>query len=926
MLTLSKPISAGQAQAYHKSEFANAKENYYTEGERVRGEWQGQLAQRYGLMGEVGKNDVLGEQFARLSEGQHPATGEALIRRQQAREYVNDKGETVRTMEHRAGWDATFSAPKSVSLTALVGGDDRVRDAHRESVRVALDEMERYAQARIGGNAVAQTTGAWAVAKFEHDSSRPVDGYAAPQLHTHAVIFNVTETAEGKTRSLQAQELYKTQQYATAVYRSELAAHLQRLGYEVERGAHGQPEIRGYTQEYLEASSPRRQQIEQRLAEQGRRGAGAAQIAAHRTRDAKQPLSIEEVRAQHQKLAVEHGNQPQRVMAEAARRWGVELEPERSRQVAESAVTYARERGIERAAVVDERALLRDALKHTMCEARLPEIKTELEKRIANGELIEVPRREGEAGRAFTTDEMQGYERKIVQRMQAGRDINVIVDGRTREWTFKQHPHLSMSQHRAVEDVLESRDRMMALEGVAGAGKTTSLAAVRDAVVHHGYEVKGLAPTSRAAQKLAEAGMETETLQRHLARGQQPEDGRARVYIVDEASMVGTRQMHTFLERLNRHDRVLLVGDVRQHEAVEAGRPYAQMQEAGLRTARLDEILRQKDPVLKETVEQLARGEVKEAIASLNQQGRVHEIEDRAKRFQEMAREYARVPDRTLVISPDNESRREINGQIHRAMRESGQVTGTAYRVPVLYARQELTGADRQHAQNYAEGDVLRYSKGSKPIGIEAGEYARVVRVDGESNTLTITRKSGEELSYDPRRLQGVTVYRDSERVFAQGDRVQMTAPYQKQNLANRELGTVEKIDHSGNLKLRMDSGREVEFNVRQMPHLDYGYAVTSHSSQGQTADRVLVHVDSSQAHGELLNSRMAYVSVSRAEFDVQMYTNDAKSLGHVLSRDVSHPSAMQQVIHDELAGLKIGPQSQGKEVIQQDFGMGLGL
>ncbi len=306
-------------------------------------------------------------------------------------------------MEHRAGWDATFSAPKSVSVTALVGGDGRVREAHRESVRVALDEMEKYAQARIGGNAPPETTGAWAVARFEHDSSRPVDGYAAPQLHTHAVIFNVTETAEGKTRSLQAQELYKTQQYATAVYRSELAAHLQRLGYEVERGAHGQPEIKGYTQEYLEASSPRRQQIEQRLAEQGRRGAGAAQIAAHRTRDAKQPLSIEEVRAQHQKLAAEHGNQPQRVMAEAARRWGVELEPERSRRVAESAVTYARERGIERAAVVDERALLRDALRHTMCEARLPEIKTELEKRIANGELIEVPRRDGEAGRAFTT-------------------------------------------------------------------------------------------------------------------------------------------------------------------------------------------------------------------------------------------------------------------------------------------------------------------------------------------------------------------------------------------------------------------------------------------------------------------------------------------------------------------------------------------
>ena len=162
MVTISKPISSGQAQAYHKQEFANAKENYYTEGERVRGEWQGQLAERWGLTGEVNER-----QFARLSEGQHPTTGEQLVRYQVAREYKNERGETVRSMEHRAGWDATFSAPKSVSLTALVGGDARIREAHKESVTVALNEMEKYVQARIGGNVPAQTTGAWAVAKFE---------------------------------------------------------------------------------------------------------------------------------------------------------------------------------------------------------------------------------------------------------------------------------------------------------------------------------------------------------------------------------------------------------------------------------------------------------------------------------------------------------------------------------------------------------------------------------------------------------------------------------------------------------------------------------------------------------------------------------------------------------------------------------------
>src|SRR3954471_16939257 len=170
MLTMSKPLSAGQAQTYHKEEFANAQENYYSEGDRIRGEWHGRLAQEWGLRGEVQE-----EHFQRLANGQHPLTGEQLVRHQTAREYVTARGETVSTMEHRAGWDATFSAPKSVSLTALVGGDEAVREAHRESVSVALDQLEHYTQARIGGNHPPETTGRFIAAKFEHDTARPVD-------------------------------------------------------------------------------------------------------------------------------------------------------------------------------------------------------------------------------------------------------------------------------------------------------------------------------------------------------------------------------------------------------------------------------------------------------------------------------------------------------------------------------------------------------------------------------------------------------------------------------------------------------------------------------------------------------------------------------------------------------------------------------
>src|SRR5271170_1579534 len=228
MLTISKPLSASQAQIYHVREFASQEQNYWSRDQQGHSEWQGRLAEQWGLQGGVGS-----EHFARLSEGQHPQTEEQLVRHQVSRTYEGKFGREVTSAEHRAGWDATFSAPKSVSLTALVGGDDRVREVHRESVRAALQELERYTQARIGNVHAPETTGKFIAATFEHDTARPVDGYAAPQLHTHAVIFNMTERENGQPRSVQSHELYGSQRYATSIYRAELASRLQGLGYEI---------------------------------------------------------------------------------------------------------------------------------------------------------------------------------------------------------------------------------------------------------------------------------------------------------------------------------------------------------------------------------------------------------------------------------------------------------------------------------------------------------------------------------------------------------------------------------------------------------------------------------------------------------------------------------------------------------------------
>ena len=900
MLTISKPLSAGQAQAYHEREFASAHGNYYTEGDRIRGEWHGKLAEEWGLRGEVHE-----EHFARLANGQHPLTGEQLVRYQAAREYVNQRGKTVTTMAHRAAWDATFSAPKSVSLTALVGGDQAVREAHRESVRVALGELEKYVQARIGGNHPAETTGKWVAASFEHDSSRPVDGYAAPQLHTHVVFFNLTEEENGEMRSLQPHELYRSQQYATAIYRSELALHLKELRYEVEQGRSGQPEIKGYTREYLDASSPRRREIQEHLAEHGVKGAGAAQIAAHQTRDDKLPaITHEQMQEKHREIAAEYGHQPEQVIREAQVRRIEEQDPDHKHEAIESALTYARDKNLERHAVTDERELMRDALKRSMGDASFAEVRSQFDSRVQSHDLVEVESRS--PSRAFTTEEMIGYERDNIAYMRHGQDQHEpMVSSETWREVEEKHAHLTSSQRAAVEQIVSNQDQIIGLEGVAGAGKTTSLAAVREAAEQEGYEVRGLAPTSRAAHKLAESGIETETLQRHLRRDEQPDEGQKRLYVLDESSLASTKQMNEFLHRLHGEDRVLLVGDKRQHEAVEAGRPYHQLQQAGMQTARLDEIMRQKDPALKEAVEQLSRGDVFGAIDNLDQQGRVHEIVGRADRFSEIAREYARQPQGTLVISPDNESRRELNGLIHREMQQRGNVNQDEHKLRVLDSRQDMTGADRQWAAQYGEGDVVRYTRGSKVLGIEPGEYARVQQVDSRENRVTIERGNGERQTYNPRRLAGVAVYHENERAFSEGDRVQFTAPSRDFQVANRELGTIEKVNDAGNIQIRTDSGREVAFNIREHPHLDHGYAVTSHSSQGQTAERVLIHVDTEKGE-QLVNSRMAYVSISRGQYDAQIYTNNRSELAHDLGREVSQPTANGQEI--EPAGQKNEP------------------
>ena len=923
MLNISKALNAGQAQSYHKLEFTSETQNYYKQGETVRGEWQGKLAASFGLKGEVAPLE-----FSRLAEGIHPQTEERMVRHRAAQEYKNADGRTTKAVEHRAGWDATFSAPKSISLTALVGGDDRVRDAHHAAVTTALDELERYTQARIGGNNPAETTGRFIAAKFEHDTARPVDGYAAPQLHTHAVIFNVTERADGSTRALQERAFFESQQYATAVYQSALTYQLRSLGYEIESGRSGAPEIKGYSQEYLDASSPRSRQIKEQLEKTGYTGPEAAQIAAHSTRDRKQLLSAEEVLAAHKEMAADFGNQPQQVIATARER--AQRQDQEPQQItrAKEAVTFARDSIFEREAVADERTILRDALRRGMGETSYGEIRQEFDKRRNAGEFRSVQGMKHDSARSFTTHETIAAERANIRYVLEGRNAAepIMTTERAREQA-NTRSFLNCSQRRVIEEVLSSSDRIHGLQGLAGSGKTTTLQTIREGAEASGYVVEGFAPTSKAAGQLREAGIEATTLQSFLARGQNhpsADTANRHIYMLDESSLASTRQMRSFLGKLNPDDRVLVIGDTRQHQGVDAGRPFQQMQEAGMQTSQLDQIMRQKDPDLLKAVQHLANNRTLEGIAMLAEQGRVTEIPNGRDRIAAIARDYATQPESTIIVSPDNRSRQQINEAVRTEIRKRGGLAKGVQALRTLMHRSDMTGADRTWAARYNPGDVLQYNTGNKAGRIERGSFATVQSVDVRANTITVSLEGGSTVTYDPRRLKGVNVFREVEREFATGDRVQFTAPNKDIGVANRDLGTVVSLEDS-RMTLRMDgkSVRTVAFDTQEFRQFDHGYAVTSHSSQGLTADRVLAHFDTDSSYN-LINARLAYVAVSRASEDAQIYTNHAETLGARLATDVTKSAAVDFRPPSPTTDVRQAVAEAGKVLFRDELGIGL--
>jgi len=884
MLVMSKgALTVGQAATYYEEKYS--RDDYYTEQQRVMGRWFGKAAAELGLTGEIATDD-----FRVALSGLDPNTGAMLVHAAQ------------REGERRAGWDATFNAPKSVSVQALVGSDPRLIAAHREAVEQALIELEKFAQARIHRGQEWVTTANVVAARFDHIAARPSenaanDGYGPdPHLHTHVVVMNMTRRPDGAWRGLDPVEIYRSQAFATAVYRAELARQVQKLGYAISiTGRDGRWELEGYSREQVMAFSHRRQDIERELARLGVNGAGAAQIAAHRSRLAKDHRDEEALKVEWRQRADAYDIKVDGIAADALRRGS--LWPQSDVPALRENVRVTVAHATERDAVPDRRELETFALQHTMGRSILEQVRGAVERHRDDGKLIAVAPSHRHPIGSFTTPEMAALEDDNVALMRESQSkVSAISDAeKIRRWAARRG--FAPDQTAAAEVTLSTRDWLSAIDGRAGAAKTTTVGAIRELAQERGYFVRGFGPTSGSVKALTEAGVLSRTVA-SLLENPPPEKHGREFWIVDESSLLATRQVNVLLHLAKDAgiERIVFVGDQRQHHAIEAGRPVYQMQQAGMTIASLNVIRRQRDPELRRAVELASAGKAAEVIEALKQQDRITQIAPAVDRYRAIAEDYLRsyqAGQRTLVVSPANEERRELNWTIRELLVERGQVGRDGFELPILTSL-DLTRAQRAHARHYAVGDVIRFRRGSVKLGIERGSYATVEASDVRHDRLTIRTRAGVAIEYAPQRLRGVEVFRPESRTLAVGDRIQFRTPDRALKIANGEFAAIRAIDDK-QVRLRMDDGREISAATPRLRHIDYGYASTSHSSQGATVDRVIVNIDTTRSV-KLVNQRQFYVSISRARHDARIYTDDATALARAVGREQLKPTALEHL------------------------------
>lgn len=955
MISMKALSSASGAAQYHCEQNTQQQAAYYSD-EVVRSSWGGRGAESLGLSGSVSK-----EEFIRVLEG-HVTDRDALgneTDRQLGRQTADG------TLAHRAGWDMTFSAPKSVSIASEVWGEASVRQAHEHAVHAAMDYLESHAtQTRVSGERVS--TGNLVYAEFQHSISRDVD----PQTHTHVIIANATAVAQadGSTRwySLSNEQLMQLRTTADMVYHNELASQLQERGFEVTLNERGHAELGQYTQAQLEAFSSRSSAIDAALEARGIDPETATyqqrQVACLATRQAKDiPDSAVMQREAWQAEAEAVGALAPRLVEH--QQYSAHDKEVAAQQALASALAHL----TERESAFSERELYQSTLRFAEGKTDYANIGPAIQQGFRDGELL------SRGDYKITTREAVAAEAWAEQHLEAGKGAHVVVmtpedySKALVEFEARKGFALTDEQRSAAGMILTQDDKFSGVQGLAGTGKTTMLELVREAAESRGWEVRGFSNgASQAMTMQEESGIQSSTTAKHLLTEEKKDLGTAEtrqtLWVMDEAGQSGQREFNRVIATSERAGaKTVFLGDSSQHQGVEAGRAFEEAQKH-MPTAEMRQINRQKTEHTKAAVADIVQGRHSEAVRGLStteirtehratierfsgQQGGIEQrraetgvilaadkaaldqhkadlkqaaTTDNQHVINRLASDYTAMDaaqrQSTLVLTATNSDRQAINEAVRDQLKAGGAL-GEGVTIQIL-RQSDMTRAEQDRAGSYRQGQVVEFQSGYKRFGVEQGERGTVTAINRQHNVLTLAMEDGRTVKFQPDRTQHA-VYQQQEREFAPGDRVSFYKNDREQEIKNGDVATIKAVD-SQQMTVQLDKGGERVVDLSAYRQIDHAYATTSHRSQGMTVDRVMIHHNTEAGrHGD----RETYVNVTRARHDVHVYTQDAEKAARQSGTALNKESAREHLAENSRAGQSAGQNQGGVPQRQKDFG-----
>jgi conjugative relaxase-like TrwC/TraI family protein len=853
MVRFDRPcVSVSHAVKYFEVHMASG--DYLTEEGHAEMVWVGRGAEQLGLSGQVRKED-----FRKLCEGRHPVT--------------NSRLGVIDRQVKRTCYFAQISPPKDVSVAYLVGGDERIGGWWKEAVAETVKEIESVTETRIRTGGIQdqnRNTGSMVAAMVTHEASRALD----PQLHTHLCVMNTTyDRVENRWKSVQPENFYKYQGYFREVCYNKLAERMVNAGYEIEKarqttiGFH----VVGTPREAGKMFSKRREEIESVAKTIGAKSQDQLQSITARTRQAKVHVDGQTLRAQWKQEASAYLPQIEKVIRQANG-----TRKDHPVRTPKEAVDGAQGIVFERHSVIDERKLLAQALEVGRGDVQLAQLKNEVEQRVMTGTLI----RKEEYVISRDTLKM---EREYIDWSLTHKGNRPAL-GKVPAFD----PAFTRQQREAVLKILSNRDVMAGMQGDAGSGKTRVLQPIVQGIEQAGGSVFACAPSAKATEELRQrVTPNAQTLQQLLVNKALQEQSRGKVIVVDEAGLISSRQMRDLCQIAQTHDnRVILVGDTKQHNSVQAGDAFRALQQYGqLQVVHLTEILRQKNPHLKKGVSLLADKKPYAAFHAFERVGAVKEIPDAKTLFRAAAEDYVSTVQKNqscLVISPVWSDIHRFTDQVRPLLKKSGLLKPNEKTVQ-SYTSFQWEEESKRDLRNYQPGDTISFHKDA--AGFSKGQYVTVEARHDDG--LSVKDEASKLASFDPSRASGFDVGLSQPLAVAVGEKLLLKSNSKPNDLRNGEIVEVKGFGPDGALILKDE--RVIPPGFR---HVIYGYATTSHADQGKSVDKgIVVMADDGLRAGNL---KQAYVSHSRFERDHVTYTTDKAAAADAMATPADRKLAIE--------------------------------